>query len=175
MDAVISGRQIDGKLESKSKEEILMAAKSRQVVINEFIQKDLFADYLGATIEIIEPGYSRVSITVTEEMANFHGTTHGGLIFSLGDIAFAAASNSHGQTAVAMNVSISFLKASKPGDQLVAVAMEKHVGGKTALYEITVIEGKSGELIAKSQNLVYRKNEWFVSPEDKKDLERRSG
>jgi len=29
----------DGKLESKSKEEILMAAKSRQVVINEFIQK----------------------------------------------------------------------------------------------------------------------------------------
>ncbi|MCG2779224.1 MAG: hypothetical protein L6406_26415, partial [Desulfobacterales bacterium] len=70
-----------------------MAAKSRQVVINEFIQKDLFADYLGATIEIIEPGYSRVSITVTEKMANFHGTTHGGLIFSLGDIAFAAASN----------------------------------------------------------------------------------
>jgi len=27
-----------------------MTAKSRQVVINEFIQKDLFANYLGATI-----------------------------------------------------------------------------------------------------------------------------
>ncbi len=118
---------------AKSKEEILMAAESRQVVINKFIQKDLFANYLGATIEIIEPGYSCVSITVTEEMANFHGTTHGGLIFSLGDIAFAAASNSHGQTAVAMNVSISFLKASKPGDQLIAVAKEQHVGGKTSL------------------------------------------
>jgi len=59
------------------------------------------------------------------------------------------------------------LKASKPGDRLIAVATEQHVGGKTALYEITVIEEKSGELIANSQNLVYRKNEWFVSPEDK--------
>jgi acyl-CoA thioesterase len=146
-----------------------MASKSRQVVINEFIQKDLFTKYLGATIEAIEPGYSRVSITVTKEMTNFHGTTHGGLIFSLGDIAFAAASNSHGQTAVAMNVSISFMKASKPGDHLIAVAKEKHAGGKTALYDIAVIEEKSGELIAKSQNLVYRKREWFVSPEDKKE------
>ena len=147
-----------------------MASKSRQVVINEFIQKDLYTKYLGATIEAIEPGYSRVSITVTEEMANFHGTTHGGLIFSLGDIAFAAASNSHGQMAVAMNVSISFMKASKPGDHLIAVAKETHAGGKTALYDITVIEEKSGELIAKSQNLVYRKREWFVSPENKKRI-----
>ena len=39
---------------------------------------------------------------------------------------------------------------------------------ETALYDITVIEEKSGELIAKSQNLVYRKREWFVSPEDNK-------
>jgi len=155
---------------SKFTEENQMAANLRQVVINEFIQKDLYTKYLGATIEAIEPGYSRVSITVTEEMANFHGTTHGGLIFSLGDIAFAAASNSHGQTAVAMNVSISFMKASKPGDHLIAVAKETHAGGKTALYDITVIEEKSGELIAKSQNLVYRKREWFVSPEDKKGI-----
>ncbi len=66
---------------ANSKEEILMAAKSRQVVINDFIQKDLFANYLGATIELIEPGYSRVSITVTQEMANFHGPTKWGLIF----------------------------------------------------------------------------------------------
>ena len=141
-----------------------MTEEPRQVVINKFIQKDPFANYLGATVESIKPGYSRVSITVTEEMASFNGTTHGGLIFALGDIAFAAASNSHGQIAVAMNVSISFLKASRPGDQLVAEANEKHLGGKTALYDITVVEEKSGELIAKSQNLVYRKDEWFVSP-----------
>jgi len=143
-----------------------MAEQSRQVAINEHIRNDPFANYLGAVVEAIEPGYSRVSLTVTEQMANFHGITHGGVVFALGDIAFAAASNSRGQAAVALNVSINFLRASKPGDHLVAEATEVHVEGRTALYEITVVEKKSGELVAKSQDLVYRKREWFVPPED---------
>ena len=130
--------------------------------IDEYIQKDPFAAHLGAKIEIIEPGHSRVSLTITEEMTNFHGTTHGSVIFALSDMAFAAASNSHGLIAVALNVSISFLKASKPGDKLVAEAKEGHVGGRVALYDITVRDEQTGELVAKSQDLAYRKNEHFV-------------
>lgn len=143
-----------------------MTEKTRQSVIDAYIQKDPFANQLGAVVEIVEPGHSRVSLTVTDEMANFHGITHGGVIFALGDIAFAAASNSHGQTAVALNVSIHFLKASEPGDHLVAEAKAQHVGGRTGLYEVTVTEEKSGALIATSQDLAYRKREWFVAPED---------
>lgn len=135
----------------------------RMQSINEFIQKDPFVRYLGAKVEIVAPGHSRVSLTVSEEMTNFHGTTHGGVIFALSDMAFAAASNSHGQTAVALNVGINFLKASKPGDKLVAEAKEEFAGGRTALYAITVRDERTGELVAKSQDLVYRKNEWFVS------------
>ena len=134
--------------------------------IDEYIQKDPFAAHLGAKIEIVEPGHSRVSLTVTEEMTNFHGTTHGGVIFALSDMAFAAASNSHGLMAVALNVGISFLKASKPGDKLVAEAKEGHVGGRVALYDITVRDEQTGELVAKSQDLAYRKNERFVIPSD---------
>ena len=140
-----------------------MIDANRQSAVAEHIQADPFAALLGAQIEVIEPGYSRVSLTVNEEMQNFHGMTHGGIIFSLGDIAFAAASNSHGQTAVALNVSISFLKATKAGDQLIAEAREQHLGGRTALYEITVIEQGTGQLVAKSQAMVYRKQEWFVA------------
>ncbi|MFH2218518.1 MAG: hotdog fold thioesterase [Pseudomonadota bacterium] len=142
-----------------------MTEKTRQTSINEYIKKDPFANHLGAVVEEIRPGYSRVSLRVTEEMANFHGITHGSVIFALGDMAFAAAGNSHGQTALALNVSISFLKASKPGDHLVAEAKEQHAGGRTALYEINIFNKKSGELVAKSQDLVYRKREWFVPPE----------
>lgn len=134
----------------------------RQRVINEYIQKDPFAAHLGAKIEIIEPGHSRVSLTITEEMTNFQGTTHGGVIFALSDMAFAAACNSHGLIAVALNVGINFLKATKPGDQLVAEAKEEHIGGRVALYDITVRDEQTGELVAKSQDLAYRKNERFV-------------
>lgn len=141
-----------------------MTEDARQAAINSYIQKDPFARHLGARVEILGPGHSRASLTIGEEMANFHGITHGGVVFALSDIAFAAASNSHGQTAVALNANISFLKATKPGDQLVAEARERHAGGSTALYEITVVEGQSGQIVARSQNLVYRRREWFVSP-----------
>ena len=139
-----------------------MVEGSREAAINGYIQKDPFASHLGAQVEILSPGHSRVSLTVTEDMVNFHGITHGSIVFALSDIAFAVASNSHGQIAVALNASISFLKATRPGDQLEAEAREQHAGGRTALYEITVVDKQSGELVASSQNLVYRRNEWFV-------------
>ncbi|MBV5317261.1 MAG: hotdog fold thioesterase [Desulfobulbaceae bacterium] len=126
------------------------------------IRKDTYAKMLGATIEAIEPGYSRVSLVVTESMLNFHGMTHGGLVFSLGDVAFAAASNSHGKIAVALNVATSFLRATGVGDHLVAEAKEVHLGNATALYDITVTEKTCGHLVAKSQATVYRKRDTFV-------------
>ena len=138
---------------------------ARQNAIATHILKDPYARKLGARFEAIRPGYSRVAMTVEADMVNFHGMTHGGLIFTLGDMAFAAAGNSHGQTAVALNVNIYFLKASKVGDRLVAEAREVNAGGRTALYEIKVFNEDTGDLIASSQDLVYRKKEWFVSPE----------
>ena len=135
----------------------------RATAIAQFIQGDPFAKMMGAAIEIPEPGHSRVSLTVTEDMVNFHGVTHGGVIFSLGDMAFAAASNSRGQTAVALNVAIDFLKPSRAGDRLVAEAVEHHRAGPTALYDITIKNDHTGEIIARSQDLVYRKKEWFVA------------
>nr|WP_321403463.1 hotdog fold thioesterase [uncultured Desulfobacter sp.] len=130
--------------------------------INDYIQQDPFAQSLGAKVEILKPGHSRVTLTIKDDMVNFHGITHGGVIFSLGDIAFGAASNSHGQAAVALNVGINFLKATKSGDRLVAEAIEQSQSGPMALYEITIKDDRTGELVAKSQDLVYRKKEWFV-------------
>lgn len=137
----------------------------REEMILEYVQNDPFARQLGAQVVIVKPGHCRVTLTVTDDMLNFHGMTHGGVIFALGDIAFAAASNSHGQTAVALNVAISYLKASTSGDRLVAEAREQHTSGPTALYDITIRDERTGELVAKSQDLVYRKKEWFVPKE----------
>ncbi|MCF8104895.1 MAG: hotdog fold thioesterase [Desulfohalobiaceae bacterium] len=137
-------------------------SSQRHEAITRYIQADPFAAQLGATVEIPAPGQSRVFLTVSREMANFHGLTHGGVIFALSDIAFAAASNSFGQTALALNVAINFLRASRPGDRLVAEAREVHAGGRTAVYDIEVKNAETGEVIARSQDLVYRKKEWFI-------------
>jgi len=139
--------------------------KTRQQFIEEFIQRDPFAKKLGVRVEIVAPGHSRAYLTVSEDMTNFNGSTHGGIIFSLADIAFAAASNSYGQRAVALNVAITFVKASAPGDQLVAEVKEAHSGGRIAYYDVTVHNQSTGQLIARSQDLVYRLKDWFV-PKD---------
>jgi len=131
-------------------------------VINDHIQKDPFANHLGAMVEIIAPGHSRVKLTVTEKLLNFHGTTHGGIVFSVGDMAFAAAGNSRGQTAVALNMTIGFLRATQAGDTLVAEAKERALNGPIGVYDITVVEQKSSELVAQIQAMIYRKREWFI-------------
>jgi acyl-CoA thioesterase len=143
-----------------------MTDQKMRAAVDAHIQRDAFARFLGAAVTIVAPGHSRVSLTVTDDMTNFHGITHGGLVFALGDLAFAAASNSRGQVAVALNVSICFLNPSTVGDRLVAEAKECHLGGRTGLYEITVVEETSGRLIARSQDLVYLKKQWFVTPDE---------
>ena len=108
--------------------------ENREKKINDYIQRDPFVQLLGAKVEIIRPGQSRVTLTITDDMVNFHGDTHGGVIFSLGDMAFAAAGNSHGQKAVALNVGMNFLKATKSGDRLIAEATEQSHSGPIGLY-----------------------------------------
>ena len=138
---------------------------SRQSLIIDHIRRDPYAEFLGARVEAVEPGYSRVTLTVDDHMLNFHGVAHGGLIFSLADVAFAAASNARGQTAVALQVSVSFMRAARAGDHLVAECRERDLNGPIGLYDIVIRRAESDELVMQCQATVYRKREWFVSPE----------
>ncbi len=82
---------------------------------------------------------------VAEDHLNFHGTPHGGAVYSLADAAFAAASNSHGDAAFALETNISYLAAAEVGETLRAVARETHLGGRTAEYEVVVSGGTASE------------------------------
>ena len=128
-------------------------------VIESKIRTDAFLRFLNATFEEIRPGYARVSLSVTESMLNFHGITHGSIVFGVGDLAFSAACNAHGQVAVALDMTVSFLRAGKAGDHLVAEAKEVSLGNKTGLYEVTVTESTRNEIVARIQATAYRKKE----------------
>ena len=68
-------------------------------------------------------GYARAEMMVTPQHMNAVGIVQGGAVFTLADLAFAAASNSHGVVAVACQADITFFKATKTG-RLTAVAEE---------------------------------------------------
>lgn len=125
--------------------------------VRKYFDLDQFARHLGITLLKSSPGYAKVSMTVGKEHLNGVGIVHGGAIFSLADCAFAVASNSHGTVALAINVAISFFRATREGS-LYAEAREVALNPKLATYEVTVTD-ESGELIALFQGTVYRKKE----------------
>lgn len=119
------------------------------------IAADPFCELLGIELDRIEPGEATTRVTVTEAMRNFHGTVHGGLINTVADAAFAAASNSHGETALALETNISFLEAPAVGDTLVATATETHLTARTAEYNV-IVETDEGDRVATFRGRVYR-------------------
>lgn len=106
----------------------------------EHIESDAYCETLGIELVDLEPGAARTRLEITEDLLNFHGTPHGGAVYSLADAAFAAASNSRGDTAVALETNISYLDAVDVGDVLTATAEETHVAGRTAEYEVVVTD-----------------------------------
>lgn len=96
-----------------------------------------YAASLGMQVLQASPELTRVTLTVTEAGLNMHGTAHGGLIFSLADEAFAVISNLEAQ-AVAADTHMSFFRAARAGDHLIARATPERVGRTLATYRVEV-------------------------------------
>ncbi len=108
-------------------------------VVAKMMQDDLFSQWLGIKVLDVKEGYSKIQMTLRDEMINGFGIIHGGIAFSLADSAFAFACNNRNNLSMALDTSITFIKATKPGDTLTAEAKELHNGRSTGLYLITVI------------------------------------
>lgn len=121
----------------------------------EGMEKDLFAKFLG--IEILRAGDGKAEgrLTIEKRHLNAMGVAHGGAIFTLADTILAAAANSREGTAVAVNVSISYCKAGRPGT-LIARAKEVSLNRKLATYIVEIMD-EQDNLIALFQGTVYRK------------------
>jgi acyl-CoA thioesterase len=99
---------------------------------------DHFAQELGMKVLETKEGYAKVSMKVEKIHTNALGFTHGGAIFSLADYAFAQACNFGDNVAVAVQVSINFLKPSVEGDTLTAEATRTSDGKTMGLYNVSV-------------------------------------
>ncbi len=129
--------------------------------------RDPFARSLGIEVLEVRSGYSRLAMVLQPQMLNFNGLAHGGAIFALADSAFAVASNSHGEVAVALSMTIHYLEAPPVGTRLIAEATESRLGRRAAFYDITVCD-EGGQMVAKCQGVVHRRRQHMrrLPPED---------
>lgn len=117
-----------------------------------YFEKDTFARALGFELVAVEPGSARVRFRTAPAQRNGLGTTHGGVLFALADVAFAVACNSHGQTAIGVQANISYLAAA--GDEVLeARATELSRGRKLATYDVRIVADE--RLVAVFQGTAY--------------------
>jgi acyl-CoA thioesterase len=120
-----------------------------------FFEKDAFSRLCGIRLLDTKPGTATAQLTIGPQHLNSVGIVHGAAIFALADAVFAAASNSHGYIAVAVNITISYIKAATEGT-LTATARENNPRGRMGSYTIT-IQDEQGDLVAMFEGLAYRK------------------
>ncbi|GAA0876232.1 hydroxyphenylacetyl-CoA thioesterase PaaI [Wandonia haliotis] len=133
---------------------------SPEEITNTMMRNDAFSQWLGIQVTSTQSGYCKLSMKTRDEMLNGFGILHGGISYSLADSALAFASNSHGQHAVSIETSISHLKPVRTGETLTAIATERSISHKIAIYDIEVFNENSVK-IALFKGTVYRKStEW---------------
>lgn len=123
----------------------------------DFFKNDNFAAANDVVLEEVRPGYARAKMTVTQKHLNAGGRTQGGALFTLADLATAAAANAHGKISFSTSANISYFIGSGPGETLTAEAFELYIHPRMTFYRCDVTNEK-GQLIAQMTSQLYRKD-----------------
>ncbi len=125
-------------------------------MIQEFIHRDTFARHCGIELIEVGQGFAKTKVTLADWHLNGLNMPHGGIIFTLADVAFAAAANYRGIPTVALNVNISYLKSTE-SKTLYAEVREVNEEGRVGSYQAKITD-QTGQIIAIFEGLGYRKS-----------------
>ncbi len=128
----------------------------------DFLEHDRFAALAGVQLLEVREGFARARMLLGPDQLNAAGSAQGGAVFTLADLAFAAATNSHGTLAVTIDASISFLRAASQG-ALVAEAVEEARSSKLSTCVVRVIDD-DGRLVALMKGTAFRKDTPLALP-----------
>ena len=126
------------------------------MTIQDFLQGDKFALLAGVTLLDVGNGYAKARMEVKPEHLNGGGVCQGGALFTLADLAFAAATNSHAKLTFSIDSSIHFFRSVSSG-VLYAEAHEVFNHKRLANCEVRITT-ESGELVATFNGTGYRKD-----------------
>lgn len=123
--------------------------------LKDFFLHDEFARQNGIEIVEISEGYARTRVRIEPRHLNAGGSVQGGVLFTLADLAFAAATNSHGTLTVTSAANITFVRGASAG-VITAQAQELVSSRHLPFCEVRVTDDE-GHLIAIFTASGYRK------------------
>lgn len=123
----------------------------------EFFKQDRFAVAAGIELLDLKPGWAKAKMEIRDMHLNAGNVVQGGAVFTLADLAFAAAVNAYGNLAVSIETSIRYFKSESEGSVLYAEAKLVNLHKKLASFQVE-ITNEANELIALFTATAYRKD-----------------
>ncbi len=131
-----------------------MLPEIRQKSLEQYQSWENFNSHNGIRLIDLDDGESVVEVTLTKNSVNPLNMAHGGLIFSLCDVATGAAARTGGRMSVTQNASIYYLRPGTNTEKLTAKGHVVKEGKTTGLVEAEVFND-DGTLIAKASMTVH--------------------
>lgn len=126
------------------------------MTLKDFFKGDRFAALAGVELLEVSEGRARARMLVTHDHLNGGGWCQGGALFTLADLAFAAAVNSHLQLTVSTSSNITYFKSVGEGTVVFADAQETVNHHRMPYAEVRITD-EQGDLIALFTSSGYRK------------------
>lgn len=123
--------------------------------IKEFFKQDRYAALSEIELVDVKQGWAKTCMEIKDFHLNAGNVVQGGAIFTLADLAFAAAVNSYGNLALGIQTSINYLKSASKGT-LFAEAKMINLHKKLAYFHVDVTD-ENEDLIAVFTATAYRK------------------
>lgn len=128
--------------------------------LGELFRADPHARATGIEIVDFGLGWCDARVVTLERHANFIGPVHGGVVFSLADVALSVAGNSWGRISLALSLEVLYAKATRVGQDVVARARCRTRSRRIAAFSVDV--EADGVLVATLQALNYRTDDWHL-------------
>ncbi len=121
----------------------------------DFFKRDRFALLAGAELIEVGEGYAKARMRITEQHLNGGDVCQGGALFTLADLAFAAAVNSHLTLTFSTSSQITFIRPVSEG--YVYAEATEIVNHKRMPFAEVKVTDEQGQIVAVFTSSGYRK------------------
>ena len=128
-----------------------------------FNKHDIFSVNIGTKLVELRKGYAKVELTINENSMNYMGTMHGGLLYTMADIAAGTAIVSSGKQGVTLSANTEYIKAAFSGKVIAECKVTTY--GKTINRCEVEVHGEDGTIYSKSHITMFMTNKDVVIPE----------
>jgi acyl-CoA thioesterase len=128
-----------------------------EIVMKQF-ERDNYSKSMGIVLDKLTDDTIQMHMQLREDMLNMYDRPHGGIIYSLADVAFSVLGNNKNNLSVALDCSITYHTSPDPGTVLIVQGEILSNSRRTAAFIFNVYSEKESErkLVATMKSVSYR-------------------